>query len=60
MNYEDLRKAIHNAPLTWFPALLTLVVEQCVKRRVFMPGGMQRAIDKAADKANAAVFENNL
>ncbi len=34
-SYEDLMKALSDLPLTWYPAVLIKVVQECAKRPVF-------------------------
>jgi hypothetical protein len=50
MDYEDLVKEIKKQGITKLPALLIVVAEQCVKRKCFVPGGMERVISKIANQ----------
>jgi hypothetical protein len=50
MDYEDLVKEIKKQGITKLPALLIVVAEQCVKRKCFAPGGMERVISKIANQ----------
>ena len=46
MDYTDLVKEIRDQGITKLPALLIVVANQCVEKKVFAPGGMERVIAK--------------
>lgn len=48
IGYEELVKLISGTELTYLPALLTHVVQQCVERKVFVRGGLLRLVERAA------------
>lgn len=50
MDYIDLVKEIESQGVTKLPALLIVVAKQCVKKKVFQPGGMERVISRIASQ----------
>ena len=44
MNYEDLKRGIETCPMTFLPALLTVVAEEACRRKVFVAGGASRVV----------------
>jgi hypothetical protein len=51
-HYEQLKKLIEKAPLTYLPALLTIMVKTCVKSKMFVPGGIEKIVAKAIQEVN--------
>lgn len=51
MDYDTLKANIDHAPLTWLPALLIAVVQACVRGGVFAPGGLEKVVKSAMEKA---------
>lgn len=45
-SWPDLVEAIRTLPLTWLPAALLILVEECVTRNCFKPEGLQKAIQE--------------
>lgn len=41
---DALRAALHDAPITYLPALLTEVVKETYRRGVWQPGGASRFV----------------
>jgi hypothetical protein len=39
--YEQLKKAIEEAPDTWLPALVLVAMKAAIKRKVFKPGELK-------------------
>ena len=52
MEYIELVEEIKNQGVTKLPALLSVVLEQCIKKKVFVAGGMERFV--------ARVIENTM
>jgi len=40
MTYNDLAAELKDAPMTWYPALITIAIEAAIAKGVFMPGGV--------------------
>ncbi|MFH1984795.1 MAG: hypothetical protein ABIL58_23385 [Pseudomonadota bacterium] len=38
-DYQDLKAGLTTLPLTWYPALIKLLVETACRKGVFVPGG---------------------
>lgn len=34
-DYEDLKEGLGSLPLTWYPAILIVILEACIERKVF-------------------------
>lgn len=41
-NYEKLEAALKEAPKTWYPALLRVLVTEAYAKEVFLPGGASK------------------
>ena len=44
MTYTEIVTEIKNAPLTWLAALFIVISEECITRKVFAPGGIERVL----------------
>ncbi len=53
MTYEEIEKAIKDAPVTYLPALLRACVEESIKKRVFVEGGLLRFVTAVQYKNGA-------
>lgn len=51
LGYEDLKARIENAPVTWLPALVIVVVQAATRNKVFRPGGLATVVARAEAKA---------
>lgn len=50
-NWGRLTKELREVPLSWLPALLLLIVEECAKRPCFVsPEAMKRLMDRQVDR----------
>lgn len=48
MTYTELKNEIEEAPMTWLPAMLIIVVATCVKRGVFKDAdGLRETVNRA-------------
>lgn len=45
IEYEELIKIIKTRTITQLPALLKLIVEENIRRKVWQPGGMEHFIE---------------
>jgi hypothetical protein len=50
MDYEDLVREIRSQGITKLPALLIVIVEQCIIKGVFAPGGLERVVIRIIDE----------
>lgn len=59
LSYDKLVKFLKNLPLTWYHAILGVLVEECVRRKVFLPNKLcefvskieKRALEKQCEKS---------
>lgn len=49
--YEEITAWLQRVPMTYLPGLLIVVVQQCVLRKVFKPGGLLGLVKRAALRA---------
>jgi hypothetical protein len=49
--YEELTGWLQRVPATWLPGLLIDTVKQCVARKVFKDGGLERIVDASIKSA---------
>lgn len=49
-SYDELTGWLQRVPMTWLPGLLIRVVEMCVARKVFKPGGIENTVAKAIEQ----------
>lgn len=54
MSYEDLETGIAEAPITYLPALLVLIVKRCVQAKVYQRGKLQEAVATASRLASTS------
>lgn len=48
-SYREIKEAIESSPNTWIPALLSVCVESCVKRKIFQSKeSLLRTMDRVA------------
>lgn len=45
-HYGDLVKAIREAPITYLPALIAVVIEEAVKRKIFLRDGLIKFVER--------------
>ncbi len=50
MEYTKLIKAISQQSDTRFPALLSIIIKECIKRKIFKEGGMKIFIQRVIQK----------
>lgn len=50
MTYDELNSELQNLPQTWYPALLLVMVEAAISKRVFVRGGVTRFVHSIEDK----------
>lgn len=48
-DYEKVERIVRNLPMTWYPALLLVMVKAAYEKRVFRPGKAGRFIDDNCD-----------
>jgi hypothetical protein len=49
-DFEQIEKCLKNLPLTWYPALLITIVEQCIERNIFQKGQIAPLVKKLEDR----------
>lgn len=49
MLYDQLKKEIETAPVTWIPSLLRAAVETAIKNRVFVEAGLLKFVTRIVD-----------
>lgn len=55
--YSEMRDMLENLPQTWCPALLATLVQTCVRKKVFAPGGMLSFVNSAKTEAEKQIKE---
>lgn len=51
MTYSELKSELENAPKSWCPALLAILVEKCAKENVFVEDGLTRFVADVSRKS---------
>lgn len=51
-DYEDLKRGLKELPITWYPALLVIILETVIEKEVFIGrfallGLVRKVLDKA-------------
>jgi hypothetical protein len=49
LDYDDLVEQIKVKADTQIPALMIICVRECVKRKIFKPGGLLRTVEKVIE-----------
>lgn len=49
LSFEELEKQIREAPKTWIPALVCIVIQTACRNKVFKPDGLLRVVKKVHD-----------
>ncbi len=50
LDYEEIVELLSNLPMTWYPALLGIMVAEAYDHNVFQPGGASRIVRKIEAK----------
>lgn len=46
LTYDELKKEIEKAPLSWLPALLITAAQACYERNALSPGGASKIVGR--------------
>ena len=50
LDYDELVKQIKNKADTQIPALMIVCMKECIRRKVFKPGGLLRVVKKILEE----------
>jgi hypothetical protein len=54
MSFEKLEKLVGSLPMTWYPALLTIITEASYAKNVWQEGGASRHVRNIEEKLRGA------
>lgn len=45
-SYEEIKDELENLPVSWYPALLAVMVESAIKKKVFREGSVTKFVEE--------------
>lgn len=59
LSYKELEEELKNLPMTFYPALIAIMIESAIDKKVFVEGGATNFVKRIEDKIYTERKEND-